>query len=89
VSIVNEDFPEPDTPVTTINLLRGKSTEIFFRLCTLAPFIWMSFRVKIGAGMEEAFLALVIVDINGKTNILEVKQLGSGFPKRESRQGPL
>ena len=32
-----EDFPEPDTPVSTTSLLCGMSTEMFFRLCTLAP----------------------------------------------------
>jgi hypothetical protein len=39
--MVREDFPEPDTPVTTISLLRGISTETFLRLCTRAPLIWM------------------------------------------------
>jgi hypothetical protein len=36
---VSEDFPDPETPVTTINLFRGISTEMFFKLCTLAPLI--------------------------------------------------
>jgi hypothetical protein len=49
----------------------------------------MEFRVRRGVGMEAAFGAFVVVDINGKTNILEVKQLRSGFPKRESGHGPL
>src|ERR1019366_2218069 len=30
-------LPEPDSPVTTISLSRGISTETFFRLCTRAP----------------------------------------------------
>src|SRR5687767_2530143 len=38
VSIVREDFPEPDTPVTTISLFRGNETSTFLRLCTRAPF---------------------------------------------------
>ena len=32
VSIVNEDLPEPDTPVTTTNLFRGIVTVTFFKL---------------------------------------------------------
>ena len=32
-------FPLPETPVTAIKLLRGKSTEIFFKLFSLAPLI--------------------------------------------------
>jgi len=37
VSMVREDFPEPDTPVTTTSLLRGISTETSLRLCTREP----------------------------------------------------
>ena len=39
--MVNEDFPEPETPVTTTSLLRGIETETFFKLCNLAPLITM------------------------------------------------
>src|SRR5438067_6629276 len=45
VSMVKEDFPDPDTPVTTTSLLRGISTEIFFKLCTRAPFIYILSKV--------------------------------------------
>src|SRR5579863_103939 len=31
------DFPEPESPVTTLRVLRGISTEMFFRLCWRAP----------------------------------------------------
>ena len=31
------DFPDPDIPVTTINLLCGIRNEMFFRLFVLAP----------------------------------------------------
>jgi hypothetical protein len=41
--------------------------------------------VKVGSGVDEAFLTLVVVDIIGKTNILEVKQLEGGFPLLEGR----
>src|SRR5712692_3421164 len=31
------DLPEPDSPVTTVRVLRGISTSMFFRLCWRAP----------------------------------------------------
>src|SRR5580698_5647122 len=37
VSNANEDFPDPDTPVTTVRELCGISTSIFLRLWTRAP----------------------------------------------------
>ncbi|RWX47931.1 hypothetical protein H206_05483 [Candidatus Electrothrix aarhusensis] len=37
VSKARVDFPEPDRPVKTTSWLRGKSTEMFFRLCIRAP----------------------------------------------------
>jgi hypothetical protein len=37
--MVNEDLPDPDTPVTTMSLSLGISTVTFFRLWTLAPLI--------------------------------------------------
>src|SRR5215475_9627110 len=37
VSKASEDFPEPLRPVITVRVLRGISTEMFFRLCWRAP----------------------------------------------------
>lgn len=37
VSKAKLDFPDPDSPVNTISEFRGSSTEMFFRLCSLAP----------------------------------------------------
>src|SRR5580704_918237 len=37
VSNANDDFPDPDTPVTTVRELCGISTSIFLRLWTRAP----------------------------------------------------
>src|SRR5262249_28081258 len=37
VSKASEDFPEPLRPVITVKVLRGISTEMFFRLCWRAP----------------------------------------------------
>ena len=37
MSNASEDLPEPDRPVMTINSSRGRSMEIFLRLCSRAP----------------------------------------------------
>ena len=37
VSKASDDFPEPESPVTTTYLSLGICTVIFFRLCTRAP----------------------------------------------------
>src|SRR2546426_847976 len=37
VSKASDDFPEPDSPVTTVRALRGISTVMFLRLCSRAP----------------------------------------------------
>ena len=39
VSNASEDLPEPEIPVITTSFPRGISTEMFFRLFTLAPVI--------------------------------------------------
>jgi hypothetical protein len=43
VSKANVDLPEPESPVTTIKESLGKVREIFFRLCSLAPLMTISF----------------------------------------------
>src|SRR5262249_12069009 len=37
VSKASDDLPEPLRPVITVKVLRGISTEMFFRLCWRAP----------------------------------------------------
>src|SRR6478735_5644612 len=37
VSKASDDLPEPDSPVKTMSLSRGRSTETFRRLCSRAP----------------------------------------------------
>src|SRR5262249_11058924 len=37
VSNASEDLPDPLSPVITVKVLRGISTEMFFRLCWRAP----------------------------------------------------
>ena len=39
IRVEGDDFPDPDNPVITTNLLRGIETSIFFRLCSRAPLI--------------------------------------------------
>ena len=43
VSKARDDLPEPESPVKTINLSLGIVMSIFLRLCSLAPFITISF----------------------------------------------
>jgi hypothetical protein len=42
VSKASEDFPDPDTPVITVNWLWGIESETFLRLWTRAPRILMA-----------------------------------------------
>src|SRR6266853_4130854 len=37
VSKASDDLPEPLSPVITVRVLRGISTEMFFKLCWRAP----------------------------------------------------
>ena len=39
ISLISDDLPEPDTPVTQTNLPSGMSTVTFFRLFCFAPTI--------------------------------------------------
>src|ERR1700687_16176 len=55
VSKASDDFPEPDKPVKTINLSRGRSTEIFRRLCSRAPRITSMSDIAVQATSERTF----------------------------------
>ena len=46
MSNANVDLPEPDTPVTTLNLPRGMSTESDLRLCSFALTMRMALEVS-------------------------------------------
>jgi len=37
VSKARDDFPEPETPVTTMRAFLGRVRETFLRLCSRAP----------------------------------------------------
>ena len=50
--MVSEDFPEPDTPVTTTSLFRGMATETFCRLCTRAPLMRMASEALLRLGFR-------------------------------------
>src|SRR6266540_835777 len=59
VSKARLDLPEPERPVTTMRLLRGSSTEMFFKLCTRAPWTAMVVRGALTVRLAEAvFVAL-------------------------------
>ena len=42
VSNASDDFPDPETPLTTVSLPWGMSQEMFFRLCVRAPRMTMA-----------------------------------------------
>src|SRR5947209_2505037 len=52
VSKARLDLPEPDSPVTTISLSRGSSSDMFLRLCTRAPCTAMVVRAAALAVLE-------------------------------------
>ena len=37
VSKANDDLPDPESPVITVNAFLGISKDIFLKLCSLAP----------------------------------------------------
>ncbi len=55
ILLTNVLLPEPDTPVTATNSPKGNSTEIFFKLFSVAPVILMAFpfpfRRSVGTGI--------------------------------------
>src|SRR5438034_11071929 len=42
VSKASDDFPEPERPVRTISLLRGRLRSVDLRLCSAAPLMTMA-----------------------------------------------
>jgi hypothetical protein len=64
VSNASEDLPEPDTPLITMNRLRGSSSETFFRLWTLA---WRIASVRRGSGVSAADGGADAAERNGST----------------------
>src|SRR5712691_323935 len=52
VSKARLDLPEPESPVITISLSRGISTETFLRLCTRAPCTAMVVRIAAFGDLE-------------------------------------
>jgi hypothetical protein len=54
VSNASELLPEPESPVTTVRVLRGIDTETLRRLCCRAPRTSMCVRFLDGFWVEEA-----------------------------------
>src|SRR3990170_833652 len=52
VSKASEDLPEPDSPVITTSLSRGRSSEMFLRLCSRAPRMEINLEVILWAMSE-------------------------------------
>src|SRR4051812_50138123 len=50
VSKASDDLPDPDRPVSTTSLSRGRSRSMFFRLCSRAPRMEMNFPAAGAAG---------------------------------------
>ena len=54
-SLTREDFPEPETPVTTVKVPRGKVTSMCRRLFSAAPMTFRNFplpvRRSVGTGI--------------------------------------
>src|ERR1700733_2409819 len=68
VSNAKLDLPEPESPVTTMSLSRGISTEMFLRLWTRAPCTAMVVRAEALDGFRLA------VDLDAIRSFLEVKE---------------
>src|SRR5690606_40559020 len=66
VSIVRDDFPDPETPVTTTSLLRGMPTLTFFRLCTRAPLIRIIFLSTGRSGRRVRFFVEMVIILGAK-----------------------
>src|SRR5581483_8074007 len=63
VSKASDDFPDPDSPVITTRLSRGRSTSIFLRLCSRAPRTRIScMRLNMGRGIGSHYSALTRED---------------------------
>src|SRR5438552_5018966 len=68
VSNARLDLPEPESPVTTMSLSRGISTEMFLRLCTRAPCTARVVRAEALGGFRLA------VDLDAIRSSLEVEE---------------
>src|SRR5215472_12565948 len=70
VSNASEDLPEPDSPVITTRLSRGRSTSMFLRLCSRAP------RIRINCCMQMNLARLVRSRHRGGATFIPVAGLG-------------
>src|SRR3989338_8377171 len=58
VSKASDDFPLPESPVKTIILLRGISTDTFFKLCVRAPFMTIFSFISLSLSIHKPSLGL-------------------------------
>src|SRR6185369_2953946 len=90
VSKARLDLPDPESPVRTISLSRGISSEMFFRLCTRAPCtamvvraleaIWPSFEVEEGQFLHRDVAPLR--ELNGCRGLSDKALVGQVFARR-------
>src|SRR3954471_13625845 len=79
VSKASDDLPDPDRPVSTTSLSRGRSRSMFLRLCSRAPRMEMNFPAAgaAGAGAGRG-IVLAIVEARGRWLSVEARQPAAG-----------
>ena len=86
VSLINVDFPLPETPVTAIVRPKGNSTLIFFKLFPLQPFnvsFFSDFLLFLGTSIESSWfknLAVIVEDFNIFSKVPSKIMLPPFFP---------
>src|SRR2546427_1804906 len=80
VSNARLDFPEPERPVTTISRSRGISSEMFFRLCTRAPFTAMVVRAAAFGAGRRSRLAAISPRLSRQREERELPDFGAALP---------
>src|SRR6516225_8824854 len=82
VSKASEDLPDPDSPVITTRLSRGRSTSMFLRLCSRAP------RIRICCCMRKSYRGTSLDATAGPPLLNGRKQGENSNPPRESTGPP-
>src|SRR6266545_274244 len=88
VSNARLDLPEPESPVTTISRSRGISSEMFFRLCTRAPFTAMVVRAAAFAAPRCCRLGAISPRLSCQREERELLDRGVALPgELDGRRG--
>ena len=93
MSFIRVDFPEPDTPVTTVKVPSGNFTDRFFRLCSDAPVISKTLplpaRLSAGIGIYFLWLRYCPVIDSLQAIILFTSPSATTFPPADPAPGPI